>query len=339
MIIFLYGENDFKINQKIKEFRDKFTKEVDNSGQNIFVFDGEKIKLEEISSQISSGSLFCSKKMVIISDFIKNKQKNIYDNFLDYLQKNKASNSVDIFIFSEKNIKTKGSKGLIKTTGEQEAPLNKSEKEFYNFLTRQKYSQEYKNYSQSELISLIKKELQNNNLEIDNKEVNLLIALADNNIWNIHNEIKKLIHFKLEQLPNNKISQADIEKISSGVFSENIFAFTDAISNKNTKEALKILEEQYLAGSEPDYILSMMLRQFKILLQIRELLDKNYNTSKIIANLNLHPFIINKGINQAKNFEVHKIKNIINSLMEIELQNRQGQINIKNLINLLVVKI
>lgn len=339
MIIFLYGENDFKIKQKIKEFRDRFTKEVDNSGQNIFVFDGEKIKLEEISGQISSGSLFCSKKMVIISDFIKNKQKNIYDNFLDYLQKNKASNSVDIFIFSEKNIKTKGGKGLVKTTGEQEVPLNKSEKEFYNFLTRQKYSQEYKNYNQSELINLVKKELKNNDLEIDTKEANLLIALADNNTWNIHNEIKKLIHFKLEQLPNNKINQADIEKISSGVFSENIFAFTDAISTRNKKLASQILEEQYLAGAEPDYVLSMLLRQFKILLQIRQLLDLNYNSQKIISSLSLHPFIITKGINQAKNFSSDLLKKIINNLIYAEKENRTGNTSLKTIINLIIGKL
>ena len=46
MIIFFYGENDFKISQKIKELQDKFVREVDASGQNIFKFDGEKIVQE-----------------------------------------------------------------------------------------------------------------------------------------------------------------------------------------------------------------------------------------------------------------------------------------------------
>ena len=78
MIIFFYGENDFKISQKIKELEEKFVREVDTSGQNIFKFDGEKIKLEEIAGQIASGSLFSNKKMVLIFDLIKNKQKNIF---------------------------------------------------------------------------------------------------------------------------------------------------------------------------------------------------------------------------------------------------------------------
>lgn len=339
MIIFFYGENDFKISQKIKELQDKFVREVDTSGQNIFKFDGEKIKLEEIAGQIASGSLFSSKKMVLIFDLIKNKQKNIYKNLLDYLEKNKVANSSDIFIFIEKNIKAKTGNSLVKVSSGKENVLNKEEKELYNFFQRQKFTQEFKNFNSLELNNLIKKELSDNNLKIENKEVQLLLAMSGNETWNIFNELKKIINFKLGQNSDNKVSAEDIGKISSGVFSENIFAFTDAISAKNNKLASQILEEQYLAGLEPDYILSMLLRQFKILLQIRELLDINYNTAKITASLRLHPFIINKGINQAKNFEAKKLKKIINILAETELQNRQGNPNIKVIINLLVATI
>lgn len=339
MIIFFYGENDFKINQKTQELQDKFIREVDTSGNNIFKLEGDKIKLEEISGQIGSGSLFCNKKMIIISDLIKNKQKNILNNITDYIKKNRIEESNDIFIFIEKNIKNKGVKGLVKMVGERENPLNKEEKDFYSILAKQKFSQEFKIFNQIELVNFIKKEFSNYNLQIDNREAQLLLALSGDNTWNIYTEIKKIAHFKLSQKPDNKINSQDIEKIGSGIFTENIFNFTDAISVKNIKLALKILEEQYSVGSEPDYIVSMLLRQFKILLQIRELLDLNFNSQRILANLKLHPFIINKGINQAKNFEGKKIKKIINELTKIEKINRQGQTNIKANINLLISKL
>lgn len=339
MIIFFYGENDFKISQKIKELEDKFVREVDTSGQNIFKFDGEKIKLEEIAGQIASGSLFSNKKMVLIFDLIKNKQKNIFKNLFDYLEKNKVAASSDIFLFIEKNIKSKTGGSLVKVSAGKESVLNKEEKELYNFFQRQKFTQEFKNFTSLELSNLIKKELSDNDLKIDNKEIQLLLALNENDPWSLNNELKKIINFKLGSNSDNKVSSEDIEKISSGIFSENIFSFTDAISNKNAKLASQILEEQYLAGLEPDYILSMLLRQFKILLQIRELLDANYTTAKITSTLKLHPFIISKGINQAKNFDSKKIKKIINTLAETELQNRQGNSNIKAIINLLIATI
>lgn len=339
MIIFFYGENDFKIKQKIEELKNKFIKDIDPSGQNIFRLDGEKINSTDFSSKLSSGSLFCSKKMLIISNLLRNKEKNILSNLLDYFKKNKLDKSDDIFIFVENDLKSKNKKDLIKISNDREITLKVEEKKLYNFLSQQKYTQEIKNFNTSELNSFIKKELELYKLKIENKDIQLLIALIGNNPWNIYHEIKKLAYYKLSSEPVEKIQKKDIEKIVTGIFTENIFNFTDAISVKNTKLALKILEEQYLAGSEPDYILLMLLRQFKILLQIRELLDLNYNSQKIISSLNLHPFVVNKGINQAKNFNKKTIKDILNTLIKMEKLNRSSSIDLKVYLNLLVARV
>ncbi len=339
MIIFFYGENDFKIKQKIEELKNKFIKDIDPSGQNIFRLEGEKINSTDFSSKLSSGSLFCSKKMLIISNLLRNKEKNILSNLLDYFKKNKLDKSDDIFIFVENDLKSKNKKDLIKISNDREITLKVEEKKLYNFLSQQKYTQEIKNFNTSELNSFIKKELELYKLKIENKDIQLLIALIGNNPWNIYHEIKKLAYYKLSSEPIEKIQKKDIEKIVTGIFTENIFNFTDAISVKNTKLALKILEEQYLAGSEPDYILLMLLRQFKILLQIRELLDLNYNSQKIISSLNLHPFVVNKGINQAKNFNKKTIKDILNTLIKMEKLNRSSSIDLKVYLNLLVARV
>ena len=99
------------------------------------------------------------------------------------------------------------------------------------------------------------------------------------------------------------------------------------------------MENHYQSDHSPEYILSMLLRQFKILFQIRQLLDNNYTSPKIISSLSLHPFVVNKGINQAKNFEISTIKKIINELTEVEFLGRSGKINLKAAISLIVNKI
>ncbi|MFA7601108.1 MAG: hypothetical protein WCY43_02660, partial [Patescibacteria group bacterium] len=134
MIIFLYGDNDFKIHQKIKELQDKFIKEIDQGGQNIWKLEGEKIKAEDLSSKLGSSSLFVNKKMLIISNLIKNKQKDFLKTILEYIKKNKISESPDILIFSEQYLKNKNNKGLVKINNEKESPLNASEKSFFEFL-------------------------------------------------------------------------------------------------------------------------------------------------------------------------------------------------------------
>ncbi len=337
MIIFLYGENSFKINKKIQELKAKFIKEIDTSGQNIFKFDGENLKIQDISDKIANASLFCNKKMIIISNLIKNKTKEIFPTLLKYLDNNKFNSSSDIIIFSEEAIKSK-SNNLLKTSSDRENPLNSNEKELYNFLKRQKYIQEFKNLTENELINFIQKSFKENNIKIDRREINLFISTIGNDLWTISSEIKKLSHFKLLE-KDKKISSEDIKEMSANIFNENIFSFIDAVSLRNKKESLRILEEQYQAGSSPDYILSMLLRQFKILLQIRELLDLNYNSQKINSQLKMHPFIISKGINQSKNFKQDYIKKIITELSKIEIDNRKGLSNTKTQLNLLISKL
>ncbi len=339
MIIFFYGENSFQISEKLKELKNKFKKEIDPESQNIFEFSGENIKNKEIFNEISNESLFSNKKMIVISDLIENQQKNICTDILQYLKDKKIEESPHIFIFTEKNIKSKLNKYLLKKRKGREISLNKEEANLFDFLKKQKYSQEFKKYDKLGLKLFIKKEFQEYKIKIEDKELETLISLIGDDPWNVSTEIKKIANFKLSEKNTSKIKKSDIENLASAIFTENIFKFTDAISNKDKKQALKILEEQYLAESSPEYILSMLLRQFKILLQIRELLDLNYNSQKIISSLKLHPFIVNKGINQAKNFEKDILKKIINNLFEIEKLNKSNNIDIKVSLNLLLVKI
>lgn len=339
MIIFLYGENDFRISQKIKEIKNKFKKDTESDGQNIFQFDGEKIKLEEFRSQTRASSLFDAKKMFFISNLIKNKQKDFLKLFLIYIKEAKLSELPDVFIFIEKNIKNKGEKGLFKKIANRENPLTISEKAFFNFLKNEKYSQELKNYSNSELISFIKKEFNSNSLEINNSNSQLIINLTSGDIWTIFNEVKKITNLKLSKEKDRIITKEDIEQNISAKFQENIFAFTDALSSKDSRKALNILEEQYLSGLEAGYILNMMIRQFKILLQIREALDLSHSIQKMTSNLKLHPFVISKGVNQAKNFNKEFLIKIINNLSNLEHQGRKSNHNLKASINLLIVNI
>ena len=58
MIIFLHGEDDFRIKRKLSELKEKFRKDVDPSGEAIIFFDGTKLVLDKLNTAVNSGSLF-----------------------------------------------------------------------------------------------------------------------------------------------------------------------------------------------------------------------------------------------------------------------------------------
>ena len=134
MIIFLYGPDTFRSRQKLKEIRQNFQNKVDADSSSISVLDGAKIGIKEIAEQINTGSLFVSKRLVIIEDFFNNKQEKIFTELKEYLEKQKLADLKEgnVLIFIDGELNTKAS------------PIKAKTKILFNFLSGQKLSQEFK---------------------------------------------------------------------------------------------------------------------------------------------------------------------------------------------------
>ena len=89
------------------------------------------------------------------------------------------------------------------------------------------------------------------------------------------------------------------------------------------------LEEQYEAGLNDPYLLNMVIRQFKILLQVRQALEKGLSSRQMMSALKLHPFVIQKSLAQVKAFSLDELKKQFSHLIEIDSRMKQGQANIK----------
>ena len=83
----------------------------------------------------------------------------------------------------------------------------------------------------------------------------------------------------------------------------------------------------------------MLVRQFKILLQVRECLNQG-QTARVIANrLKLHPFVVQKSLLPARRFLIPVLKNIGQRLLVIDEQAKTGRIDIKTALSQLIAQI
>lgn len=352
MIIFLYGENTFLAKRKLKEFKNKFLNDIDPGGNNIFYLVGDTLSVDKLNEKIGSRSLLVKKRMIIIENIFQNKTKTIFKEITEYLKLKEKSLEDNIIIFIDSGVKSKAARGKIK---KQTLMIDKSGKEkvmlknpslLFNFLSSQQFTQEFPALSNTEVSNWVKKEIENKKGSITFQASQLLSSLLGNNLWQINNEIDKLINYKLGSTPKLlegggkiEIDIKDVETLVKGSFDENIFALTDAISNKNIKLASKYLEEQYEAGLSDSYLINMFVRQFKILIQIRQALDSGLNSRKIMSELKLHPFIIQKGINQVRNFNLENLKNILNKLIKIDYSMKTGKGDPGTMLRLLILNI
>src|SRR3989339_832001 len=176
----------------------------------------------------------------------------------------------------------------------------------------------------------------------------LKILKSDENIVIFWDEISgekmsknKLFNFKKGNSGEQgaAIQKEDILLMSRGNFNENIFALTDAISQKNKALALSLFEQELEGGTADTYLVHMITRQIKILLQIKEALEQGLTPRKIINKLKFHPFVVQKTSVQAKNFTLAKLKNILSLLVYIDQKIKTGKVDAKTGLELLIVKI
>lgn len=349
MIIFFYGEDDFRAKKKIRELKEKFLREVDKSGGSIEYVDGKTADLKEINKKAATASLLASKRMIIIEDIFSNKNKDLLPEVVEYFQAKEKNNWGNVVIFSDSSIKAKrkfGGEEIVKIDSDgRDKPLGKKEKILFDFLASQKFTQEFKKLSNSELADWIKKEIEGRSGAIAPRAIQTLIGLIGYDLWQIDREIDKLINFKSGEKPALTtggapaiIEDNDVEELVKGNFDDNIFALTDAIGARNKALALKLLEEQFALGSNEIYLLTMMTRQIKIILQARQALDLGQSSKNLVSEFKINPFVAQKAMEQARNFSLDALKIIFSRLVEIDFKIKTGQGEPQALLNLLIAK-
>lgn len=319
MIIFLYGADSFRLKRKLQEMKNKFVKDVDADGSSLDFINGQSASLKDLEEKINTGSLFARKRLIIIDDIFKNKKTKIWEEIQPLLIKISNDDNI-ILIFKEDDLE--GKNGYLKTEA----------KKLLSFLKKQKYVQEFKPLSGNSLLIFIKEEAKIFNKTISQAAAHEIIRRSGNDLWLASQTIKKAALGKEGQ----NIEQEDIERYSVENFNEDIFALTDAIGANNKRLAIKIIEEQYAAGLESEYIIAMLARHFKILLQAYDALKNGLKPETAATELKLHPFVIRKGMAQAKNFKYEQLLNYLNRIIALDFANKTGLSDIKTELSLLV---
>ena len=311
MIIFLYGPDTYRSRQKLNEIIEHY-KKVHKSGLNLKYFDLQKSSYQDFKDEIQQASMFKEKKLLVLKNIFSNPDFKI--KFLEQ-GKNFVKSDDIILIYEENKISESDS--------------------FSKFLKKEGKSQEFKLLEDYRLKNWVKKEFDNCQTEIDSKALGRLIDYVGNNLWQMANEIKKLVSYKKK----GKIEAADIKLLVRPKIETDIFKTIDAIASKNKKQALSLLHKHLEKGDSPLYLLSMINFQFRNLLVIKDLIEKNTPYSRIINQSNLHPFIVKKSFQQAKRFTLPQLKKIYQKIFEADLAIKTGRVDPETALDVLIAEI
>ena len=330
MIIFLYGPDTYRSKQKIEELKEKFIQEVDKSKLNIIKLEGKDLSQSKFRETVLAPGFLARRRMIIIENICNSQLQKQVISFLEKKEKDKLKSSGlsrdheklqnqknnkkdNIIIFWEDGAKYKKDAKIQKSNG------------LFNKLKQQKYAQEFTLLKGYKLNEWIKTEVIKRDGKIENQAINQLAESVGSNLWQMSNEIDKLIAYK----QNKIITSDDINLLVKSKIDENVFNLVDALGTKNKKLALKLLNNQLDTRTPWPYLMAMIIRQFRILLQIK-------SSSSAIPGL--HAFVLQKARVQAKNYSLEELKNIYQQLLKIDVRLKTSQIDPGVLFDLFIVK-
>jgi DNA polymerase-3 subunit delta len=311
MIIFLYGADTFRLKQKQNEIIESY-KEKNKNGLGLIFFAGDKLEYKDLKGQVETNSMFKEKKLIVLRDIFSDK------NFKEEFLKN-----IDIFLDSDDLI-------LVAETND----IDKRDA-LYKSLQKKAKNQEFPPLSGEKLAAWIKNEFRKYKTQPESRVIEKIMFFVGNDIWQLENEIKKLVC----HAGGKKISENDVALLIRPKIENDIFKTIDSLTSGKKDEALYLIHRHLERGDSPLYLLSMINFQFRNLLEVKDLMEKNTPYYGIVKKSGLHPFVVRKTYAQAQRFTLLKLKKIYQKIFQADLSIKTGKIDPQNALDLLIASV
>jgi len=306
MLIFLYGKDTYRSKQQLKKMIEKFKVERDPQGYNVVELDCDKETSGNIMSQLLTSPFLADKKMIVLKNLLSNSEhKDFLLELMTRIEENRLPEE-NIVVFWESNdtFKTKNAKTL------------------FEKLKKEKFAQTFPELKGFEISNWIKNEIISRGGKIEMKALNFLVTNFASDMWSLATFIDQLVSYTTQEITLSDVQKFVVEKVD-----DNIFNLVDAIVAGQKAKAFKMIRKQYENGEDAQFIFAMILRQFRILLEMREVYEKkdNINSNDLAKMLGLHPFVVTKSFAFVKRYTLSQIKDIYLKLLEMDTKTKTGQ--------------
>jgi DNA polymerase-3 subunit delta len=148
-------------------------------------------------------------------------------------------------------------------------------------------------------------------------------------------EVEKLLTYVNWSRP---ITLEDVEAVSSFTAEPDIFAMVDALATGDGKKAQGQLR-RLLEHQDAFMTWGMVIRQFRLVLLAREVIDGGGGEGEVVRVLGVHPFVAEKVFKQAKGFTLPELEKIYHKLLEIDEAAKTGRMPLDLGMDLLVAEL
>ena len=323
-VYLFYGREFYLIENIIKTCKKSLNQSMIDF--NLDILDGKELTLDQILNNAETLPFMDERKILIIKDFelLRGKKKNFSDNdesdFIDYLDKIPSTTVMIFLVYGDIDKR----KSLVKKINKV-GIVNHCDK-----------------LSDMDLFKWVKNRFKKNESYINDSEIMYFIEQegyrdknSEKTLSDLQNEINKISSFVGKE---KKITKDIIDKLSQKKVENDIFKLIDEIGNKNSSHAMKIVTDMILEGESVLGIFAMVSKQFKLVMQARQLQNQGYSSKVIAEKLSAHPFVITKALKQGRLFNDEDVVDMLNFILESDFKIKNGLMKDNLAVEILISK-
>ena len=301
-LILIHGEEKFYIEKYLSLIKEHY---------NAQSFDEYELSdFEKIYSSSETIPMFSDKRLILIDDVDLtktgiSKNKESIDNLLPYIR--------EIPEYT-----------LIIMTSYGNVFKSKFLKEIINYGSDIEFNKLNRNQLKAYIINYLKGKKINNNIVNVFIEYSLyLIKNSEKTLIDVNNELDKF-----RNLEKYEITEHDLNSLINQ-YDKNIFDLTDSIASKDLSKTIYYLNLLINDTSDTFKALHMVIRLFRNLLYIKELLRLKVSQTEITKRVKISSYELNKVQSFVKNWRYDQLRFAFHKMYEIETTLKTNTLNSK----------
>ena len=316
-VYLFFGEEDYLRKLYEKQLIKKLIPE-EAALMNLDVTDGKNYTLEKLVSSCETPPFMAERRLAVFKDtglFAPGKKDETEkcEKYISAILKSERQ-PLTVVVFSESKIDKRG--------------------KLYKIIEKSGGAVEFNTPPEKDVVDWIVKEFKKSNISISPSNASILIRNApDMNALVM--EMDKLIAYKGN---GSTVKEEDIDLICIKSLESKIFGLISAIGGKDKQAAVSMYHNLIMAKESPIGILSLMARQFGIILRVTELNSQKRNANDIAEALGLRSFIITDALKQSRLFSYKDLLAAYAECLDTDVSIKTGRIAGETGVELLIAK-
>jgi DNA polymerase-3 subunit delta len=310
VVYVFHGDDEFAIGEALKgleaQMGDPSTVEM-----NITQLDGHSLNLDELVRATRALPFLADRRLVVVTDPLgslkNNKDRDKFKNILESVPSTTA-------------LVIQNSKPLVDARGRRSGKKHWLEK-WAQEQDGKVFLREFSLPKGPQMANWIRSQAKERGGEFSHPAAALLGTYVEDDPRLAVQEIEKLLAYVNYQRP---VEPDDVEYLVAYAGETNVFDMVDALGTRNGREAQRLLH-RLLEQDDVLRLFGMIVRQFRLLLLTRELLDAGLRDTDIASAIKSPPFVVRKLMGQVRNFSLPQLEAIYHKLLDIDEAIKTGQ--------------